>query len=212
MRVKLQEQKQQSWPRRRAICGNYWKSSKPGSVAAAADVVEHAREASERLDAPAEGAAEPEQMAVATLDIARPDEMRSMAEAQGDLVFPVSGTIATRYNQTSSAGVASRGITIETRPNALVTAPFDGVVVFAGPFRGYGQLLIIEHSEGYHSLLAGLGRIDGVLGQWVLAGEPVGIMEREQDEAPRLYVELRRNGQPVNPLRWLAAADRKASG
>ena len=86
-------------------------------------------------------------------------------------------------------------------------APFDGVVAFAGAFRGYGQLLIIEHSEGYHTLLAGLGRVDGEVGQRVLAGEPVGVMATsETDGAPSssLYVELRRDGQPINPLPWLA--------
>ena len=99
-------------------------------------------------------------------------------------------------------GVRSKGITITSRPGAAVVAPYDGVVAFAGPFRGYGQLLIIEHSEGYHTLLAGLGRIDAAVGQHILAGEPVGVMEN--DGAPSLYVELRRDGQPINPLPWLA--------
>jgi septal ring factor EnvC (AmiA/AmiB activator) len=149
---------------------------------------------------------------VAAIEITRPEVMASIGQARGGLVFPVMGQVVVRYNQTSAAGVESRGITIESRAGALVTAPFDGVVVFVGPFRGYGQLLIIEHSEGYHSLLAGMGRIDGALGQWVLAGEPVGVMGSDLGEAYRLYVELRRDGQPVDPLPWLAAADRKVSG
>ena len=77
-------------------------------------------------------------------------------------------------------------------------------MVFAGPFKGYGQLLIIDHGEGYHSLLAGLDRIDAQLGNPVLAGEPVGTMS-DTGEAPVLYVEFRRNNEPVNPLPWLAA-------
>ncbi|MBI3444037.1 MAG: peptidoglycan DD-metalloendopeptidase family protein, partial [Magnetospirillum sp.] len=98
-----------------------------------------------------------------------------------------------------------------TRKAAQVIAPFDGHVAFAGPFRGYGLLLIIEHSEGYHTLLAGMSQIDCAVGQKLLAGEPVGIMGQD-DSKPNLYVELRRNGQPVNPLPWLMAQKNKASG
>ena len=89
-------------------------------------------------------------------------------------------------------------------------APFDGVVAFSGPFRGYGQLLILEHSEGYHTLLAGMTRLDSDVGQRVLAGEPVGVMSPDGD--PSLYVELRRNGQPINPLPWLAARTNENRG
>jgi septal ring factor EnvC (AmiA/AmiB activator) len=71
--------------------------------------------------------------------------------------------------------------------------------------------LIIEHGDGYHSLLAGLERIDGVVGQWLVAGEPVGIMPSGDREAA-LYLELRHNGQPINPLPWLATRDDKVSG
>ncbi len=93
-----------------------------------------------------------------------------------------------------------------------MVSPHEGRVVFAGPFRRYGQLLIIEHGEGYYSLLAGLARIDGVIGQWILGGEPVGIMGRPGNGNPALYMELRRNGQPINPLPWLAARKGKVSG
>ena len=149
---------------------------------------------------------------------------RSFAKARGTMPFPVSGTLATRYGEaagnTEDPGLRAKGITLATRGGAQVVAPFDGIVAFAGPFRGYGQLLIIEHSEGYHTLLAGMGRIDAVVGARVLAGEPVGIMENAPDEkgsnekagAPSLYVELRRDGQPINPLPWLATAAGKISG
>jgi septal ring factor EnvC (AmiA/AmiB activator) len=90
-----------------------------------------------------------------------------------------------------------------------VIAPHDGKVVFAGPFRDYGLLLIIDHGEGYHTLLAGLGRIDASVSQWVLAGEPVGQMGPERAGSaraskPRLYIELRHDGRSINPLPWLA--------
>ena len=138
-------------------------------------------------------------------------ELRPFSEARGTLPFPAVGTVDQLYGQADGgAGLRSKGITIKTRPTAQVIAPFDGVVAFAGPFRAYGLLLIIEHSEGYHTLLAGLGRVDCAVGQRVLAGEPVGSMD--DDGSPSLYVELRRDGQPMNPLPWLASRTGKNSG
>jgi septal ring factor EnvC (AmiA/AmiB activator) len=132
---------------------------------------------------------------------------RLFSQAKGTLPYPAVGKITAQYGETppgaAAGGVMAKGLTIATRPGATVVSPFDGTVVFAGPFRGYGELLIIEHTEGYHTLLAGLGRIDGTLGQRVLAGEPVGSMS--DDASPALYVELRRDGQPINPLPWLAS-------
>jgi septal ring factor EnvC (AmiA/AmiB activator) len=126
------------------------------------------------------------------------------------LSFPAEGRLSQRYGEgTESEGLA-KGIVITTRTAAQVVSPFDGVVAFAGPFRGYGQLLILEHSEGYHTLLAGMSRLDGAVGQRVLAGEPVGVMSPEGD--PSLYVELRRDGQPINPLPWLATRTNEKSG
>jgi septal ring factor EnvC (AmiA/AmiB activator) len=84
--------------------------------------------------------------------------------------------------------------------------------MFAGPFRGYGLILIVEHPNGYHSLIAGLGRIDTKVGQRVLAGEPLGVMGTPPDGNPDLYFELRRNGQPINPQRGLPASDGKGQG
>ena len=72
--------------------------------------------------------------------------------------------------------------------------------------------MIIDHGEGYHTLLAGMGRIDALLDQQVLAGEPVGVMDSSNGVKPRLYVELRKRGLPINPLPWLAAESIKASG
>ncbi|MBL0930093.1 MAG: peptidoglycan DD-metalloendopeptidase family protein [Alphaproteobacteria bacterium] len=86
-------------------------------------------------------------------------------------------------------------------------APFDGTVAFAGPFRGYGLILILEHSGGYHSVLAQLGRIDAVVGQAVTAGEPVGRAGASEQGTPVLYLELRRNGQPVDPTPLLFGAE-----
>jgi len=138
--------------------------------------------------------------------------IRPMSGAQGRLTLPARGEVIRQFGDPGDFGANSEGITIRTRPDAQVVAPYDGRVVFSGPFRGYGQILIIEHSEGYHTLLAGLSRVDAVAGQWVLAGEPVGVMGQRAGGAPELYVELRRNGRPINPLPWLAFHNGKVSG
>jgi septal ring factor EnvC (AmiA/AmiB activator) len=151
-----------------------------------------------------------EQPAVATAptlpDPARPPNVRPFAQAQGKMVVPAAGEIVTGFVDSSS-----KGLTFATRPGAEVVAPFDGRVVFAGAFRGYGQILIIGHGDGYHSLVAGLDRIDSSVGQWLVAGEPIGRMSTNEAK-PRLYLELRHNGQPINPLPWLATRDAKVKG
>ncbi|MDG2242316.1 MAG: peptidoglycan DD-metalloendopeptidase family protein [Rhodospirillaceae bacterium] len=139
-----------------------------------------------------------------------PAPARSFSKARGTLPFPAEGRLSQRYGEGTESEVLAKGIVITTRTAAHVVSPFDGVVAFAGPFRGYGQLLILEHSEGYHTLLAGMSRLDGAVGQRVLAGEPVGVMSPDGD--PSLYVELRRDGQPINPLPWLATRTNEKSG
>ena len=135
-----------------------------------------------------------------------------ISKSRGRLMFPAVGTVVGRYGQHLDTGLTRKGVDIQTRPNAQVVAPFGGRVAFAGPFRGYGLLLIIEHGEGYHSLLAGMARLDATLGQMVVAGEPVGRMNQPDSGNSVLYVELRRNGQPINPLPWLAAHKGGVSG
>lgn len=161
--------------------------------------------------------AEPEQAEIAALT-APPIGLRPFP-ATGTINRPVSGGIIRKYGQDTGFGQTSKGIVIQARPAAQITAPFDGKVAFAGPFQQLGLILIIEHSDGYHSVLAGLSQIDVQAGQWVLAGEPVGAMGQIAEDGaadanrPELYVELRRNGQPVNPLRWISAQnDRPTSG
>jgi septal ring factor EnvC (AmiA/AmiB activator) len=126
--------------------------------------------------------------------------------------MPARGKLISRFNEATVPGLSTKGIIIETRALAQIVAPFDGRVAFAGPFREYGLLLIIDHGEGYHTLLAGMGRIDARLDQHVLAGEPVGVMGPLNGEKPKLYVELRKKGHPINPLPWLAAESSKVSG
>jgi murein hydrolase activator len=118
----------------------------------------------------------------------------------GSARLPVAGIISVRYGSPDNFGAPSRGIIIEGNNDGLVVSPMGGVVRFAGPFKNYGQLVIIEHEKGYHSLIAGLQKIDTVVGQSVAAGEPLGQLERASNgNKPTLYYELRLNGQPVNP-------------
>src|SRR5262249_39069692 len=126
--------------------------------------------------------------------------------APGQPRLPVSGIIRTRYDEPDSFGAPSKGITIESRTGALVVAPMGGVVRFAGHFRNYGTIVIIEHQKGYHSLIAGLEKIDTVVGQSVSAGEALGRLHAASSpgEKPALYYELRLNGRPVNPAEKFA--------
>jgi septal ring factor EnvC (AmiA/AmiB activator) len=139
-----------------------------------------------------------------------PTLVRPFPSTPGGLLMPARGLVTKRFDPSAASGPLSKGVTIETLTGAQVVAPFDGHVVFQGPFRGYGAILIIEHTGGYHTLLSGLGRIDVAVGQWLLAGEPVGIMS--SDETPELYVELRRASQPIDPLPWLQISGDKVKG
>ena len=129
--------------------------------------------------------------------------------AGSSLPWPAHGKVVAAF---AAAGEDRRpGISIATAPGAQVVAPDGGAIVFAGPFRRYGELLIIEHGGGYHSVMAGLARIDGEVGQRVAAGEPVGAMAGD-GEGRVLRVEVRHRGEPVDPVAWLTSDDRKVSG
>src|SRR5690606_26171890 len=154
-----------------------------------------------------------------TAEPASPDDARDGPETQVASLrtptpssLPVRGRIAHAFGATTESGQPAKGVTIDAGPGSTVVAPRDGVVVFAGPFRGLGQLLIIEYGGKYHLLRAGLARIDTAVGESVLAGEPVGIMQARRGAGAALYMELRRNGQPINPLPWLAEGRTKVNG
>jgi septal ring factor EnvC (AmiA/AmiB activator) len=121
--------------------------------------------------------------------------------AMGAGRLPASGHIRVAYGETDDIGAQAQGMTLEVRPGALVVSPLGGVIRYTGEFMNYGPMVIVEHQKDYHSLIAGLGRIDTVVGQSVAAGEPVGRMGNSG--TPSLYYELRRNGQPVDPGRTL---------
>ena len=149
-----------------------------------------------------------------TLGRIPPLKTPSINTVRGELTFPVIGKINHQYGSLQKTGVSRKGIIIESRSSAQVVAPYNGRIVFAGPFRGYGRLLIIEHGRGYHSLLAGMAHIHGSVGQWLLSGEPIAVMGKPLSGSgrPTLYMEFRVNGQPVNPTPWLATAKGKIKG
>lgn len=144
-------------------------------------------------------------------------------DARGLLPQPANGRQIIDFGEKDDLGAISQGISIATRPNAQVNSPTDGWVVYAGPFRSYGQLLIINAGGGYHVLLAGMERIDVQLGQFVLAGEPVAAMATPQLASaggegigaalPVLYIEFRKDGTSIDPAPWWAvSSDQKVGG
>ncbi len=141
----------------------------------------------------------------ATIRLEWPKDLKAFPTKRVGLAPPVIGTLLIRFGDAAPDGSSSHGVIFETQPEAQIVAPHDGQIVFRGPFRGYGEILIMEHRGGYHTLLAGLGRTDVVVGQWLLAGEPVGVTESPTSGKARLYVELRRNGRPIDPWPWIEA-------
>lgn len=125
----------------------------------------------------------------------------NFAKAKGKLSRPARGPILTKFHQEMSKGVVSNGIDIKTASNAQVVAPYDGMVIFAGPFKNFANLLIIDHGDGYTSLLSGLAETDAKVGQTLLAGEPVGNMPSGNNA--KLHMEIRQNNRPLNPTDWM---------
>jgi len=127
----------------------------------------------------------------------------SFAGTRGHLPWPAAGVLAARFGDPDVNGAKAEGVTLRTRGEAQVTAPSDGEIVFAGPFGGYGRLLILSPGEDYFVLIGGFGRLDAVVGQHVLAGEPLGaIAPPGPGGDATMYIELRRKGAPVDPLEW----------
>jgi murein hydrolase activator len=140
----------------------------------------------------------------------------AFASAKGALPLPVNGVRIRDFGSSDGLGGSEKGLWIASRAGAQVTAPCDGWVVYAGPFRSYGQLLILNAGGGYHILLAGMERISVDPGQFVLTGEPVAVMGGGPQSAaavatgssqPVLYVEFRKDGTPVDPGPWWATTD-----
>ena len=132
--------------------------------------------------------------------------------AKGLLPKPVNGVEIAGFGKKLSDGETAKGISLATRANTRVHSPADGWIIYAGPFRSYGQLLILNAGDGYHVIIAGLEKIDVELGQFVLTGEPIGVMGTSRiasigavdiaSSQPVLYVEFRKDGKSIDPSPW----------
>ena len=118
---------------------------------------------------------------------------------KGKLSFPVVGRVVENFGESTVKGMHSKGLTIQTRPGTTLRSPIGGAVLFAGPFKSYGKMLIIDCKDGYLLLLAGLDEINVSAGQDVIEGEPVGRMGVER---LNLYIEIRKDGQAIDPMPW----------
>ncbi|WP_414472112.1 murein hydrolase activator EnvC family protein [Microvirga sp. M2] len=179
-------------------------------IASAQRAAEEARKAAEAQDREAK-----ERFAQAAFrDPARLAPKIPFSEAKGLLPRPVGGDVTSTFGSDDGYGGTTRGISITTRPKAAVVSPADGWVAFAGPFRSYGRLLIINAGGGYYVLLAGMDQINVDVGQFVLAGEPVATMgdispmsltgSAIEKNNPVLYVEFRKDGGSIDPGPWWA--------
>ena len=139
-------------------------------------------------------------------------------KARGSLPVPLQGKRILKFGDLSKNVGRSKGEVYQARSNAQITSPCDGLVVYSGEFRSFGQLLIINAGGGYHVLLAGLGQLDVVAGQAIVAGEPIGKMgdgpasSSGEAGAPILYVEFRAHDKPINPGPWWTGEAEKVQG
>jgi septal ring factor EnvC (AmiA/AmiB activator) len=193
-----------------------------GQLTAAAEAAEAARRAEAANQAAiADGSASRQAESLGEADRIAPAV--AFASTKGLLPRPANGAQLKAFGDPDGLGGTTQGLSIATRATARVSSPSDGWVVYAGPFRSYGQLLIINAGGGYHILLAGMERIDVELGQFVLAGEPVAQMGSRLLASsstvgvgatqPVLYVEFRKDGNSIDPAPWWARSnDEKVGG
>jgi septal ring factor EnvC (AmiA/AmiB activator) len=142
---------------------------------------------------------------------------------RGRLDYPTQGQIIRKFGEDDGFGGKAKGVFIATRSGAQVVTPADAHVEFAGPFRSYGELLILDTGDGYHLLLAGLGKVSIGTGEFVRAGEPVGLMganaapgnlsgDRLQETRPVLYIEFRKSGEAIDSSSWWIGGLAQARG
>ncbi|MBB2839733.1 UNVERIFIED_ORG: septal ring factor EnvC (AmiA/AmiB activator) [Rhizobium etli] len=138
-------------------------------------------------------------------------------ELRAKLELPVAGDILRQFGDADGTGHEAMGMTVATNPETVVTAPADGLVVFAGVFRSYGQMIILDAGDGYHLVLSGMDTINTRQGKFVFAGEPLAVMGAKrvasatalalETDRPTLYIEFRKDGKPVDSRPWWTAKD-----
>ena len=114
--------------------------------------------------------------------------------------LPVHGRTITGFGERRASGLRSKGLTLSPQPGAQIVAPASGRVAFAGPYEGFGRIVIIEHADGWTSLITGLARADVEVGETLIAGGPLGVADAQ---GGLIGIELREGGEPVNPLDYL---------
>ena len=186
-----------------------------GELESAKKAAEQARKAEEeraKLSAEAAAEAKARFASLPLRDPARLAPAIAFSDAKGMLALPANGTVIKYFGAPSEFGGVEKGLSLATRPRAIVSAPSDGYIAFSGPWRSYGQLLIVNAGGGYYVVLAGMQHIDVAVGQFVLAGEPVGVMGDGTAKTaaavaigatqPVLYVEFRKDGAAIDPGPW----------
>lgn len=139
----------------------------------------------------------------------------AFSKLTGKLALPASGEIVRNFGDPDGTGHEALGTTLATAPGAVVTAPSDGWIVYAGPFRSYGEMVILNPGDGYHVVMSGMGRVTVRPGQFVVAGEPLAVMGEKRvasaaalalvTDRPTIYIEFRQNGKPVDSRPWWSA-------
>ena len=152
-------------------------------------------------------------------DSARLSPALPFNEARGLLPLPAAGSIAKPFGSPDGFGGVERGVSLNVRAGAAVASPTDGWVLFSGPYRSYGQLLIINAGNGYLVVLAGMEKINVEVRQFVLTGEPIGVMGEDGAKTavalalgatqPILYVEFRKDGTSIDPGPWWAKPEQE---
>lgn len=200
-----------------------------GRMEAESEAARQAAEAAKKADeerAAAQAKLSEEQRAKALAapfkDAARLAPAAAFGDLKGKLPFPVAGAVLKRYGAPDGFGGKEKGLSIGARENGAVVAPCDGWVAFSGPYRTYGQLLIINAGDGYYVVLAGMSRTNVNVGQFVLAGEPVASMGDGAAQTaatiaigakqPILYVEFRKDGASIDSSPWWAKSDSRKVG
>ena len=160
--------------------------------------------------------------AKALADSGVPDKNRiapayPFGELKAKLEVPVAGDILRQFGDADGTGHEAMGMTVATNPETVVTAPADGLVVFAGAFRSYGQMIILDAGDGYHLVLSGMDTINTRQGKFVFSGEPLAVMGAKrvasatalalETDRPTLYIEFRKDGKPVDSRPWWTAKD-----
>ena len=136
----------------------------------------------------------------------------AFSDLKHKLELPAAGEILRQYGDPDGTGHEAKGMVIASAPGSLVTAPADGWVVYAGEFRSYGQMIILNTGDGYHVVLSGMDRINTGQGKFVLSGEPLAVMGEKrvasatalalETDRPTLYIEFRKDGKPVDSREW----------